>query len=381
MNIRDHLTEIEAQIYEIYQETGSQRKTAERVGRVKSTVAEALKRAKRKLQSKAYSPEYELYRPVPDNLKLCGLSDMRTNEEGKPIWYKFSEDKEKTLRFMEETAEALAKSIPAQAPINPPKLSNSKLCTLYTLTDCHVGMYAWEREGGSNWDLDIAEETLIGCFRAMMDGAPNSEACVINQLGDWLHFDGLEAITPTSKHNLDSDGRFGKVVETSIRILRKIINMALEKHKSVHFVVAEGNHDLASSVWLRKMFMALYDNEPRLVVNDSEMPYYVYQHGDVMLGFHHGHLKKNESLPLLFAAQFSQMWGATTKRYGHTGHRHHTDIREHSGMLIHQHPTLAARDSHASRGGWIAERQATAIIYHETHGQVATVTVTPEMIR
>jgi hypothetical protein len=74
------------------------------------------------------------------------------------------------------------------------------------------------------------------------------------------------------------------------------------------------------------------------------------------------------------------MWGSTTKRYIHTGHRHHTHIKEHSGVTVEQHPTLAARDAYAARGGWIAERQVSSITYSDLYGQVAKNTVTPEMI-
>lgn len=74
------------------------------------------------------------------------------------------------------------------------------------------------------------------------------------------------------------------------------------------------------------------------------------------------------------------MWGATTKRVAHTGHRHHVEEKEHSGMTVVQHPTLAARDAYAARGGWIAERKATAITYHSTEGEAWRVTVTPEMV-
>lgn len=144
--------------------------------------------------------------------------------------------------------------------------------------------------------------------------------------------------------------------------------------------MAEGNHDMASSIWLRAMFKALYENEPRVEVIDSELPYYYYEHGSTMLCFHHGHLSKNDALPLLFASQFAPVWGRTTKRYCHTGHRHHTEEKEHSGMTIIQHPTLAARDAYAARGGWISERQATSITYHTKYGQVARNTVTPEMV-
>jgi hypothetical protein len=48
-------------------------------------------------------------------------------------------------------------------------------------------------------------------------------------------------------------------------------------------------------------------------------------------------------------------------------------------MTVIQHPTLAARDAYAARGGWLSERSATAITYHDKFGQVARNTVVPEM--
>jgi hypothetical protein len=58
--------------------------------------------------------------------------------------------------------------------------------------------------------------------------------------------------------------------------------MLLAKHKNVHVILAEGNHDMASSVWLRTMFKALYENEPRITVDDSALPYYAHEFGNVM---------------------------------------------------------------------------------------------------
>jgi hypothetical protein len=128
------------------------------------------------------------------------------------------------------------------------------------------------------------------------------------------------------------------------------------------------------------MFQALYENEPRIQVIDSELPYYVYQHGETMLAWHHGHLSKNNALPILFASQFPKVWGSTVKRYAHCGHRHHVEEKEHSGMTVIQHSTLAARDAYASRGGWMSERHVTSITYSDKYGQVARNTVTPEML-
>jgi hypothetical protein len=308
------------------------------------------------------------------------LTDLRT---GEPVmeWVKESLDRQKAAEAQRAAYAVLAAELPRIAPVTPPRATEGHLCTVYTLTDCHVGALAWRKEGGDDWDLQIAEDTLLGCFRYMVESSPASELGVVNQLGDFLHMDSLEPVTPTSRHLLDADGRFEKVVAVAIRVLRRVIDMALAKHSRVHVILAEGNHDLASSVWLRQMFAALYEKEPRITVEQSPLPYYALEWGKTLLAFHHGHLKKNDQLPLLFAAQFAEQWGRTTKRYCHTGHRHHTEEKEHSGMIVFQHPTLAARDAYAARGGWHAMRSATAITYHKAFGEVGRATVSPEMLQ
>jgi hypothetical protein len=276
--------------------------------------------------------------------------------------------------------QTLCEDIPRAQPLPAPSPTCARLLNLYTITDAHVGMLAHKEEGGADWDLEIAERTLVGAFEQMILGAPQARTCLINQLGDFLHSDSLAAVTPTSGHLLDQDGSYKRMVDGAIRILRRIIDVGLMRHQEVYLVLAEGNHDMASSVWLRAMFSALYENEPRLHVVSSELPYYAHQHGKTMLAFHHGHMKRKESLPLLFASSYAPMWGATTKRYAHTGHEHHVDEKEYSGMTVIQHSTLSARDAYAARNGYMSERQATAITYHDQFGQVARNTVSPEML-
>lgn len=295
-------------------------------------------------------------------------------------WEKTSLDKERAAEAQKVAYDALAAKLPRAHPIAPPIKYTDDLATVYTLTDAHIGMLAWWREGGADWDLDIAEQTIVGCFQEAIKGSPIADLAILNQLGDLLHYDSLEAVTPTSRHILDADSRFTKMVEVAVRVLRRVINMLLAKHARVHVVLAEGNHDMASSVWLRTMFKALYENEPRITVDDSALPYYCYRHGETLLAFHHSHLKKNAQLPLLIAAQFASDWGLTKRRYIHTGNLHHVEEKEHCGATVIQHPTLAARDAYAARGGWHADRAMSAITYHKKYGQVGRVTVCPEML-
>lgn len=363
---------------------GSARAAAKALGVNKNTVSGALKRLEARAAKQGHSPKHDMTHTVPDGYVVKGTSTLY-DEAGKPRmqWVKSSIDQQRQDEMLRAAFEAMAQDLPRLGPVQPmPGIYSADLATLYTLTDSHVGALCWHKEGGADWDLAIAERTLVGCFEQMVNASPASAVGFVNQLGDFLHSDGsgLLPVTPTSHHVLDQDGRFSKLVATAVRILRRVVDLALSKHQKVVLLLAEGNHDMASSIWLRVMFRALYENEPRVEVIDSELPYYCHAHGKTMLAFHHGHLKKNDQLPLLFASQFPQVWGATTKRYAHVGHRHHVEEKEHSGMKVVQHSTLAARDAYAARGGWISERQVVAITYHAEHGEVARNTVTPEML-
>jgi hypothetical protein len=284
------------------------------------------------------------------------------------IWAKLAQD---------AAFNALAETLTPIKRIKAPAASDTDLATLYTMTDCHVGMLAWDKEAGEDWDLKIAEECLTSTFSAMIDAAPKSAVGIVNQLGDFLHFDSLQPLTPASKHLLDADSRYQKVVEVAVRILRRVIEHALTKHERVQVYMHEGNHDPAGSVWLRIMFAQLYLNNTRVTVEKSPNPYVMYQHGKTFLGFHHGHLGKKPQLPLLFAAKYPEAWGKTEYRYIHMGHLHHVDEKEYPGIKLVQHPTLAAADAYAARYGWLSTRQASSMTYSVKDGEVARGTFVP----
>ena len=363
-------------------EHGTQDKAAMALGITTRNVAYALARLRK--NAAARSPELHDYtKTVPDGFSIKGVSQFIT-AEGKVggQWIKTNADHEKLMEVAKAQIEALCEDIPKSEPVVLKSGTFEHLLNVYTITDAHVGALAWDVETQSgDWDLAIAERTLTGCMREMINMAPRAKTCVIAQLGDYCHYDSAIApVTPLHGNVLDADGRMPKMVKVAIRVLRAMVNSALEKHEKVVLLIGEGNHDPASSIWLRAMFQTLYENEPRIEVIDSELPYYTYRHGNTMLAWHHGHLTKNPQLPILFAAQFPTIWGATTKRYCHTGHKHHSEEKEYSGMTVTQHPTLAARDAYAARGGWVAERKATAITYSMKFGLAGTVVVTPEML-
>lgn len=320
---------------------------------------------------------------APEGYKIKGTSTLY-GEDGvaKLQWVKTDADLQRLYEIQRTVLKELCaelKPLPF-IPRLPAELGD--LATLYTLTDCHVGMLAWGRETGDPWNLELAEKCLVETLLRMIEAAPAGGLGIVNQLGDFLHFDSLQPMTPTHHHILDADSRYQKVVEVAVRILRRVIDAALAKHSKVQVYMHEGNHDPAGSVWLRVMFAQLYENNPRVTVEQSPNLYCAMQWGKTMLAFHHGHMVKaavkGTSLPMIFAERFAPMWGETVYRYCHTGHKHNVEEKEHPGMKVMQHPTLASPDAYAARGGWLSKRQASSITYHKERGEIARGIFIPE---
>lgn len=335
------------------------------------------------LALKGYSPAHNMTHSVPDGYKVKGVSTLY-REDGSIAaqWVKSSEDAERQREMLQAAFAGMGDELPRVRRTAAPKGCNADLLTCYVVTDYHLGMLAWSEETrGEPWDLGIAERLLVDWFASAIAQAPDAETAVFAQLGDFLHFDGLDAVTPEHRNLLDADTRFQKVVRCAIRVLRRVVEMLLAKHKHVRVLMAEGNHDPASSVWLREWFSAIYEGEPRVTVDTSPDPYYCIEHGSTSLFFHHGHKRNTGNVADVFAAKFRDVFGRTKHSYAHMGHRHHAELKESSLMVVEQHRTLAANDAYASRGGWISGRDAKAITYSKRYGEVSRVTVSPDMAR
>lgn len=333
------------------------------------------------MKTRGYDPDHDLTKPVPEGQALKGVSTLYDDQGNVKIqWVKSQTNGIDIKNTMQAVFDGLVESLPRAKPVQRPIVDASPLLNCYVITDFHLGMLAWHEEAGADWDIDIAEQLLVAWFAAAIKASPKAEKAVLAQLGDFLHWDGMDAVTPASKHLLDADTRFQKLVRVAIRVLRKIIEMLLRKYPTVHIIAAEGNHDPASSIWLREWLSAFYENEPRVTVDLSPDPYYCVEHGLTSLFFHHGHKRKPTNVDTVFTAKFRDVFGRTKFSYAHMGHLHHIEVKETSLMVVEQHRTLASPDAYASRGGWMSGRDAQVITYHAERGEVARQRISAEML-
>jgi len=373
-------TENQKKIVELRAKGLTVREVSLEVGIAERNVQHACKRLKDKAAKYGYAPEHDMVHTVPDGYRVKGTSTLYKDGEPTIQWVKSDIDNERQMQLMREAIEALTEEIKPEPKVDKPKVKKSELCNTYIITDYHAGMLAWHEETGADWDLQIAEDTLVKWFAQGIEQSPQADVAVFAQLGDFLHFDSLEAVTPASRHILDAATRFQKLVRTTIKVIRRVIRMLLEKYPKVHIKWCDANHDPASSAWMREFLVALYDEEPRIEIDNSADTYYCFEWGKTALFFHHGHKRKVANVDSVFAAKFREVFGRTEHAYAHMGHYHSIDIKETNLMIVNQHRTLAAPDAYASRGGWMSGREAQVITYHKEFGQVGSNTISYKMI-
>jgi hypothetical protein len=286
---------------------------------------------------------------------------------------------------MQEWAKAMAEDLPRAEPVPYDQGgwvtgSAPQLMACYPVGDHHMGMLSWKHETGSSYDLDIGEALLGKAITHLVGTTPACDRCAVVFLGDFMHYDSFDAVTPTSRNMLDSDGRFPKMVRAAVRTMRHAIETAAARHREVLVIIEIGNHDLASSIFLMECLHNIYENNPRITVDTTPSHFHYFTFGKNLIGTHHGHEAKYAALPGIMATDRAALWGATEHRAWWTGHIHSQKVFDFPGCSVESFRILPPADAWAHNKGYRAQRDMKAIILHHEYGEVARYTVNPSML-
>lgn len=318
---------------------------------------------------------------IPQGYAVKGVSSLiGADGEIKQQWVKSDIDKEKQEEMMLQVIQAMTDELPREKPKPLSVSSFEDTLSLYPVFDLHIGAMAHHAECGENYSTDIAERILNSYFDYAVDKAPCSKKAVLLIGGDFLHSDGMEAVTPTSRHILDQDSRYHKLVYVAVRATRRAISRMLDKHAEVDVQIIPGNHDLSGMIWLRAAMAAFYMDEPRVNVDASPAALHVTQFGKTLLGYCHGHeLKKPDTRLSTLARDHRKAFGESEYVYTHSGHYHHQTITESNLGIDESHGQLGCKDAYSANGGYRSYRQASVIIYSPKFGEIGRFTCRPEM--
>ena len=366
-------TEIQRKHIQAVLSTKSKKEAAEKLGINSSSLYRSLNSAKKK-----YKESLGLdgaYVGATSTLMKGGADD-----EFALRWIKARDSD--VLQLQEVALEAFVEKMPKTKPVKQAKSkSNKDLINQYLITDFHLGLLAHKEDTGDDWNSQLAVDTLIKWFEVAIEKSPPADECIFLQLGDMLHFDSLDSVTPLNKHVLDADCQQHMLIKSAIMVHRKVVELLLKKYKKVNVFICEGNHDLSSSIWLREAFRVFYEDEPRVYVDGEVKPYYCFKWGKTGLFYHHGHMKAKAQIDRVMAGFYPELFGSTTHRYCAVGHYHHDEVKETNLMKVEQHRTLSGKDNYAVRGGYLSGRDSKVITYSKQFGEVSRLTISFDMIQ
>ncbi len=267
-------------------------------------------------------------------------------------------------------------------PVKCETLVDTRLLNIIPIGDPHIGMLAWSKETGTDFDSNIAREDLLRALRMVFDRSPDAETCLIAQLGDFFHAEDDKQVTPTAGHKLDVDTRAGRITRLGFMLMRSAIDLALKKHRRVVVANLRGNHDPYKSVGLNLYLEGVYEREPRLTILDNNNPYIFYEHGQCLFGLHHGDGAKPEALPGIMAEwQGGAPWGRCPIRKWFTGHVHSERSKDFPGVSWQSCRTLAPSDYWAWHKGYRSEQSLECHTYDIEDGLVSRQPVTLRLVR
>lgn len=307
---------------------------------------------------------------VPPGHRVKGVSAL-VDPDGNVSaqWVKTREDEGDSLAFAAALREAIeGATVPPIA--EPPPDCENDLLTVYILPDLHLGMRAFKKEAGENYDLAIASEMARREIGRLVSMSPRSKHAALLFLGDFFHQNDQTNTTPASKHQLDVDGRWRHVYNVGARLAIGLARAVAEKHEHVEVAVLPGNHDEDAAKTLAVALDIQFEGHDRLSVYDSHSEHWFRRFGQCLLGGTHGHRMKPDRMAMMLATDRAEDWGLTKHRHLFFGHVHHESAKEVGPVRVESFSSPAAKDAYAASGGYRSSRALNAITFHAERGEV-----------
>jgi hypothetical protein len=361
---------------------GTFRETAERLGINQRTLERSIATVKRKAAAQSSIPHKNYLESVPDPFFIKGIStNFDANGNVKQQWIKTQIDRGSYAAAIIECAkEFFDNPIKISVP-DGPKDYQTDVIPWIQIGDGHIGMIAHRLEVNKNHDCDIAEQQLCKAFSMLVDQSPYSERCVINDLGDFTHYENYSGVTEASGHILDYDTRYYKMIRASVRIFRFMVDYALSKFQNVDIICNQGNHSRTNDIWMAELLKSAYGHTGRVNVLNNENVFIPYRMGNTFVMIHHSDKCKPNHLAHVMSTDYAKHWGEAKFRYIDIGHIHHgMQLKEHPGVRIESFNTLAPKDKYAHDHGYRARQSITIIDRSKKYGEISRRTLPIEMV-
>ena len=381
--LKQWATPAQARAIDAVNQHGSKRAAARVLGIHRRSIDKAISGVEKRAAAQGYAPAYGLNSPIPAPFVARGHSTMDkihnapidplTGRQQMLQWTKTRLDDQ---QYQEMLAAAVDSFINDNVdPITPqsvgPAHYRDDVIPWINIGDAHFGMIAHASEVGFDFNLEIAEREMKAGIGLVIDEIPPVERLVIQDMGDFTHYENTSKVTERSRHALDTDGTMPDMIRVYSRTFRWIIEKALTKAKHVDVIINQANHSRSNDWWMRELLEVAYGHTGRVTVLNNDSPFIAYRMGKTLVLCHHSDQVKPKGLADIMTTDFREDYGQTEFHYVDIGHVHHE-------MVVKQHPTvrvesfnqLARADKHAHESGYRNRSALTVVFRSKLYGEV-----------
>lgn len=264
---------------------------------------------------------------------------------------------------------------PEYRPVTPlclaKLLSDQRPATagVISLQDLHFG-----KPGNENMGELVRKVLFDLCSKAVHNYHLEKIYFVVG--GDLLNMDTFLGTTTKGTIVENADTAVNTYIE-AYNAMHEAVLLLRQMCTELNIVFIPGNHDRLSSYHLVHALSRAMEKEPGIIFNVGYEERKAMAYGINMFCFEHGDVAKKDT-PLVYATEFSEIWGKTGYRTLFTGHYHKrktteyiTENEEH-GFSIKILPSLSASDYYHYHNKFTGAKRAGVLeIYGEYDGKIA----------
>jgi hypothetical protein len=377
-------TKRQLEYYGVYKRLGSIRATAKEFGVNYTAARQAIKACE--LAGMTVRPD-RFHEKIPVGAitgKITTQVDYRKDPAGEVVteWVRSSPG-DFPLEMLQEY---LSARIPASSlPLGPPPDNcDPEIMLQIDLADAHYGMLSWGKEtGGGDYDMSIARRLILETMAEIYARSGPVNETLLVFYGDNFHADFFSAVTEKSRHHLDTDSRYSKMIFSGAETFISAVEIAVAHSEHVRVIVLYGNHDTQSSVNLQLVLHTHFRlADPGRVLIDlepSRARYHVW--GCTAQVYHHGDGTKPERLAADIMRYVAEHDIPGVREYrANQAHLHRESSQDINGVLYECKPSPVARDAYAAGALWLSRRACIATTFHRRFGELTRYTITPRAL-
>lgn len=231
--------------------------------------------------------------------------------------------------------------------------------------DIHMGKLCDHDETGNDYNMEIARKLYLKAHRHIIEQATKQFDIghILNiPSNDIMHFAGSSYAT-TAGTRQDSDGTWQKAYKAAREVAVDGVMLCREVAPTT-VITHTDNHANCEAFYIGDALECYFHKDKHVIMDNGPEPHKFYRHGDVLLGFGHGHSLRYPALQSIMAMEQPKAFSECKVKEWHMGHLHKEHLIDGYGDLVFRRlPSLSGTDSWHKGKGFESRKCAQGFVW------------------